>query len=701
MSEINGEDRSEANHQSIRFICQIRSLTATLSDIAIPWIVGILLACCPAIPIGQELQFGGFWWPLVQGAGVIGGDVYNYFLPLKTHYAQGLAANTIYLWNPDIGHGVPVVGESQTGVFYPLNLLYYRFLTLNAAFNASLLTHYVLCFVFMYWLARELCFTRLASLFSSLVFTYGWFVPRACLEWAIVTGCWLPLAALCVLRWLRTGQARWLLALAGVLAVQLLAGHFQLAFVTILTLMFLAAFAPTPAPLLKAKLGRRAAVPMAVCLAFAFAAFQILPTWQLKKLSQRDEKTFAGSVVYGHIPAWYLLQLVAPFAVYPEAGRILSDAGAHTNKIEAHLYFGLLPLLMVAGLVISGRMPRRLWVWIGVTVLGLVLAIGWPIPYLNNLPGFGFFRYPGRYGLMAQLGFAVLAGAASSLFLRRSSIVQVFAISVIFAATMLDFKWVQQQDWYLSIVAPPPIETVDHSEVFAIVRQDPNARVWAMDANTLALSGRACVPPYLGMGPAEYYRIYDQQMPDLSHGDTGADPAETLAMLQKLGITHLLTESPLPADWPVTILWQGRDEFLARKGYPNLILYRFDAAWGRAYFIAPNSVPKPVTIRELHPHRVEIDCETDVPCQLVVTDLNYPGWNVELDGRLATPEDDPLFRIVALEPGRHHVVWTYTPSEFHIGLFISAAMLVICAASTWAARRCLQKGASGRARALR
>jgi hypothetical protein len=70
------------------------------------------------------LFWPGFW----KRQGLIGGDLYPYYLPQKVFYAERLAAGELPLWNYWTGHGYPLVGESQTGVFYPPHLLTFPFL---------------------------------------------------------------------------------------------------------------------------------------------------------------------------------------------------------------------------------------------------------------------------------------------------------------------------------------------------------------------------------------------------------------------------------------------------------------------------------------------------------------------------------------------------------------------------------------------
>ena len=129
-----------------------------------------------------------FWQPLWTGGGLIGGDTYTYYLPQKTFYADRLQAGEFPLWNNRVGHGYPVLGESQTGACYPSYLLAYSTLDVNTAYNAVHLLHYVFAFLFTWMYARRLGLRTMAALLAGVVFTYGWFPSRCCWEWAIVTG---------------------------------------------------------------------------------------------------------------------------------------------------------------------------------------------------------------------------------------------------------------------------------------------------------------------------------------------------------------------------------------------------------------------------------------------------------------------------------------------------------------------------------
>ena len=119
-----------------------------------------------------------FWWPLVRGGGFVGGDVYSYYLPQKVVYAEHLRQSELPLWNERAGHGYPIVGESQTGAFYPPNAVLYRMFDLNTAYNFNHLLHYLLAFVFTWMYARAIGLSPWSAALTGLVFVYGWFPSR-------------------------------------------------------------------------------------------------------------------------------------------------------------------------------------------------------------------------------------------------------------------------------------------------------------------------------------------------------------------------------------------------------------------------------------------------------------------------------------------------------------------------------------------
>jgi hypothetical protein len=651
--------------------------------------LGVFIEVAHLAVVATALAFL-YWWPLPMGGGFIGGDTYNYFMPLRDFYASGLHAHELRLWHPGIGNGVPVLGESQTGVFYPFYLFAYSTLDLNSAYSAIFFGHYVLAYLFTYALGRVLGLRWMASHFASIVFVYGWFPPRACLEWAIVTGTWLPAILATSIRFKQTGRWRWIWGTALAIALQLLAGHFNLAWVTVLATCVIAIlYVPnrteangpsTPPRSISSWWIRTFGVGLALVLGFLLAAPQLLPAWELKQRSQRSNDSFREEIEQGLIPLPYFAQAVEPWKFYSDPDGVLRDMGAKTNKIEAHLYFGLVPLALAVIGLITGRTLHMGWPWLVLAIIGATLASGWPMPTLAHVPGFGFFRYCGRYSLMTEIGVAILAGMALDRFPLRSITFRNIVGLIAATLTFVDLYLVGHAVQYVTIVNPPIINFRDDSIIFK--KFLPTDRVLAVDGNTLALSGASCVPPYLGMGPAEYYQLWSK-MPNVFQGEARFN--DTIGdILAKTGVTHLLVFKPLPSDWPVTLVWHGFDPFLhrrwARDPAEPIYLYRYDRSVGRAYLRDEQGKKieeGKITIREYAPHRVVIETDSQTPADVVLTDINFPGWSATIDDQEVIGTSESLNRIVHLAAGRHRVVWTYTPWSLYAGLCISAGGLVL------------------------
>jgi hypothetical protein len=80
-----------------------------------------------------------------------------------------------------------------------------------------------------------------------------------------------------------------------------------------------------------------------------------------------------------------------------------------------------------------------------------------------------------------------------------------------------------------------------------------------------------------------------------------------------------------------------------------------------------------LTIRRLDANDIEIDATTPVPAYLVMSEVYYPGWRAEVDGRPAKilPANF-AFRAVYLEPGAHRVRMFFLPASWLIGAAVSA-----------------------------
>jgi hypothetical protein len=84
-----------------------------------------------------------------------------------------------------------------------------------------------------------------------------------------------------------------------------------------------------------------------------------------------------------------------------------------------------------------------------------------------------------------------------------------------------------------------------------------------------------------------------------------------------------------------------------------------------------------VRVTRYAPEQVEVDVVTVAPGFLILSDAWYPGWEASVDGELVMiHQANILFRAVALDAGRHKVVFSFRPASLTIGAGVSLAGLL-------------------------
>ncbi len=662
------------------------------------WLLAVVIGC---------LLTGYVWIGLLRGGGLNGGDTYPYFFPQKQLMAEEMKAGRLPLWHDRTALGYPLLAESQAGVFYPSNQILYRVLDVHAAYHVSFLLHYVAAFVFSWRFVLTQRLSNLASLFAAGIFVFGWFPARASLEWSIIGGVWLPVALWrtdCLL--LEPSRKNFAL-LAIVLAIHLLAGHFTLAFITQLACV---GYSVLRSP--SERVRRTAAVVAAIAMSGALAAVQLLPTLELRSHSQRaseqagsEQKAFDPG--YGHMPPVYVTQLVASWWYWhtPEVIESremlkanLLKSSADTNAVEAHLYVGLIPLILVLTLAnpnVRRRLPDSLCLhWLIIAAFGLVYSFGWLTPVTRSLPGFGFFMGPARYSVLTTLGLAILAGASMDAVTRRTSIVaKAVMVAMIGCLTLVDVTWSSRAVCDAVIVSDPPWKGLKESWIAATLQKENQqypVRVLTDAKNIANLYGVSSVPQYLGLGPSEYFseEFRLQTRPESDAVDY-PDVAQ-IKRLRSLAVTHLLTTEPIGKLSPeFELVRSAPDAFLNRvwgRGTAPCYLYRFREPSSRvsarpsAETSTGEPEDQPINISNLTrtPTVIELDVELEAKSDVLLAELMFPGWTAEIDGK---PEPAAssygLHRVVTVPAGKHHIRWVYAPRSFLLG-WVTSLLSLLC-----------------------
>ncbi len=369
--------------------------------------------------LGLAALLAALYWPAASLQGVFYvGDILRLNYPARAVYARGLQSGHIPLWTPDALGGYPLLAEGQTGAYYPLNLLLYRWLPLGAALNYSVLFSFWIAGAGLYAYARTLGLRRGAALLAACVFMLGGFLPAHLTHLnMLAAAAWLPWLLWAVERATRSARGRdWALA-AAFFGLQGLAGHPQVLYLSAVPVAALALVGPLAPPHPRRSLLRRLGQLGLCCGALAggaaLAAAQLLPTYELMGLSQRGQPLTYEFFTSFSVPPGDLIRLLRPFNGNPYPAVSQEVVG----------YVGILPLALAA-LAPLRRPNRAVAFWLLLAVVGLSLALGhfnsayhllWHLPLVNR------FRVPARYLLWLDLGIAVLAAIAADALLARAT----------------------------------------------------------------------------------------------------------------------------------------------------------------------------------------------------------------------------------------------------------------------------------------
>jgi hypothetical protein len=229
------------------------------------------------------------------------GDLVTSFYPYRAIAADTVRRGEIPLWNPHFLSGAPFVANTQSAVFYPLNVLFYV-LPLTTAWSLSFALRTFLTMVFTAMFVRSIGASVAGSVVSAVLFAFCGFMTvwqgQAMGDAAI----WLPLVCFAIVRLKAVPSARWTAVLAFSLSMPVLAGHPETAMHIAITAACLALWIALPVPELR----------FVVCfagagiLAIGLAAIQIVPTVEWLGLINH-----AFTISWPVLQPWHALGLVS------------------------------------------------------------------------------------------------------------------------------------------------------------------------------------------------------------------------------------------------------------------------------------------------------------------------------------------------------------------------------------------------------
>ncbi len=709
-------------------------------------------------------------------------DITEANFPRRDLLGRGLKAGRIPLWTSLIGCGFPLLGEGQTGVLYPLNLLFFRLFDPIPAYNFSVILSFIISLIFCYLLARDLGLSRFASAFSSISFTFSAFmVARIKFMNMINALAWLPACTWSMRRLADGLQLKYLIWTGIFFSLQILAGNPQIFYITLIFSIAIFLYQVLPEWRKRWQENQKAGLVLVgktfsyliilLVLILVLSSPQFLAQWEGRGISTRPGGvTQEDANIYPYNPISLIL-FFNPFQLGNPAQHTYTDQ--RTIFWENVSYPGLLTLVLAfIALWKTFSSNRYTRYFLLSFIIAVLISLGKNTPLYGflwkYLPGMNLFRFPQRFlavatislSLLGGIGIDHITGIASMQGRGRSNFAFIVALIslLVLVSDLLCFAHRQintvergtllsgatlheaiegleekhslgnyrivslgaEDTWeecyfessgWLSdlssfrkywVLLPADynilhnVENIEAQGNYGIERikflndwtmkftmigegrvrvPDSSVRIWAVENVGYLVSRYQIESPYLqGINIDQVNR-------------TGKEEGDPFGELYIYRNTLRLPRVYMVSDYQVIRLEEEHIYDLFGKNFdPGKTVY-LEEDPGMNY--APSSEdesPKTgesmnqIEIVDYSEERVEIRTESSRGGLLVLSDAYYPGWKAMVDG-----DEKPIlraniaFRAIALSPGRHHVIFTYTPPSFKIGAILASLGWLGCA----------------------
>jgi hypothetical protein len=359
--------------------------------------------------------------PLLLGFRVLPSDAIEQFYPTVYFNAHSLHHGLAPWWNPSIYGGYPQIADPQGMLFSPLLMAWMLLPSSPGAtwFVWGVLLHLLMGGTAMLGVLRQLGANAFGALIGAVVFMAGGVAASRLEHVPIVLAYAYAPVVLFALRHLlaRPGWRRGLLfgMAAGAMTTQLV----QLTYLLTLAIATYAVIASaTQWGRYDAQARRQwlAGMALALPVALTIGLPQLACSLAFTALSNRAELPLAAAALASLSPR-ALISLFLPNGLHALRG----DYSGPASVVEAYLYIGAVPTLLLGGLGLAWRDPqqRRQLLFFGMlALLATMYMFGVNTPFYawlyTWLPGIKQFRRPSDAAYLLNIALAIATGLAAT-----------------------------------------------------------------------------------------------------------------------------------------------------------------------------------------------------------------------------------------------------------------------------------------------
>jgi len=344
-------------------------------------------------------------------------DTINFFYPIYNLAYSIIGNGDFPYWNSFVFSGYPLAANPQLALFYPLNFLFLALPT-NIAFGYSYLLHVFLGGLFMYLLVRHIGLDRVCAFVSAIVFMFSAFIITHIYAGhysMICAAIWIPLIFLLFEMALRQKSLFYGLLTGAILGIQLLAGHVQISYLTLIALAFYLVFKCFL--VLRQErdykiIGRPLLIFALVLIAgISLSAIELIPTYEFSLYSTRaGGMSYETATSFSLNPRFLILTLANPWA----GPSWISGSMPVFCFWEYTSYIGIFPLVLILFAIYFKRNNSYIQFFSLLAIISVFLALGKYFPpywlLYKAAPGFDLFRVPARFIFLVTFAASILAG---------------------------------------------------------------------------------------------------------------------------------------------------------------------------------------------------------------------------------------------------------------------------------------------------
>ncbi|MFL7892915.1 MAG: hypothetical protein ACK2UE_16075 [Anaerolineales bacterium] len=654
-----------------------------------------------------------------------------------THYPNAiflrqsiLVSGEIPFWSTSILSGYPFAANPLSGLWYPPGW-FALLLPLPFGFNLMIALHLIIGGYGLYRLMREEGLGQQPALVAGLSFAllpklfahYG--AGHLTLLYAIPLTPWL----LFFQRRARNGNSRFRIPPGLILALIILADVRWGAF----AILFWWAYAVFHNNTGWRKLFSRLLIQTG--LALLLAAPLLIPLLEFSRLSTRSLLT-ASDVLTFSLPVMNLLGLLFPnpatnheWVLYGSGVVVLlAFAGLITRKSNKNEYFWGLTILLGILIALGGQIP-------GAGVISILPLVSW-------------LRVPSRALFLTGIGIASLAGYGADAILKKSPVkrAKVFTLllfsCILFSIFLSGGLYLVSEEFPVELFWGTISIITGAVWIWAGIREIVPGKVWIAGVLLILVidlsyfdskvfvsksvddvlgeregvaefihsqgeNGRTYSPSYSipqqtairyglhltdGVDPlqiASYAEFMDQAsgvprdgysvtLPPFASGKPATDNKNYSPDAGKLGILNV---GYVVSDFQLKV-----PELTEVKSIDGVIIYQNEKkrspAWVQSGILTNPQEIRPAEVVQRSANKMQISATG--PGTLVVSEVMYPGWRLEVDGKPA--ELSRLYTVLmstALESGKHEILLQFQPASVYLGLILCGLGILVMVGMIW------------------